>query len=58
MRPSARTKDIFENAKLTADAGFHTEANMKYVFDEDIDAYIADKQFRKRDPRFAEADRY
>lgn len=52
------TADVFKKAKLTVDAGFHTEANMKYVFEEGIDAYIADKQFRKRDPRFATAVRH
>jgi transposase len=51
-------KDVFEDAKLTADSGFHTEANMKMVMEEGIDAYIADTQFRKRDPRFADVDRY
>jgi len=51
-------KDVFEKAKLTADSGFHTEANMKMVMEEGIDAYIADTQFRKRDPRFVEVDRY
>lgn len=50
--------DIFKTAKLTVDAGFHSEANTKYVFEEGIDAYIADKQFRKRDPRFATAERH
>ena len=51
-------QDIFASAKLTADAGYHTEENMKYVFDEGIDAYIADRQMRGRDPRFAQADRH
>ena len=50
--------DIFEGAKLTADAGFHTEANMKRVFEDGIDGYVADILFRKRDPRFAQAGRY
>lgn len=50
--------DVFKGAKLVVDAGFHTEANMKYVFAEGIDAYIADKQMRKRDPRFASASRH
>lgn len=50
--------DIFTKARLTADAGYHTEANMQYVFEEGIDAVIADKQMRKRDPRFVDADRY
>ena len=51
-------RDVFEKAKLTADSGFHTEANMKEVMTQGIDAYIADTQFRKRDPRFSDADKY
>lgn len=51
-------EDVFKTAKLTADAGFHTEANMEYVFRQGIDATIADKHFRKRDPRFASAGRH
>ena len=31
---------------------------MQYVFEAGIDAYIADTQFRKRDPRFASAARH
>jgi len=51
-------KDVFEKAKLTADSGFHTEANMKEVMGQGIDAYIADTQFRKRDPRFSDVGKY
>jgi transposase len=51
-------QDIFEKAKLTADSGFHTEANMKAVMEQGIDAYIADTGFRKRDPRFSDVDKY
>jgi len=51
-------KDVFEKAKLVADSGYHTESNMKMVMEEGIDAYIADTQFRKRDPRFADVDKY
>jgi hypothetical protein len=50
--------DVFKGAKLTADSGFHTEANMKEVMSQGIDVYIADTQFRKRDPRFSEVDKY
>jgi transposase len=50
--------DIFEKTKLTADAGFHTEKNMKMLFDQQIDGYVADILFRKRDPRFITAERY
>lgn len=51
-------KGVFEKAKLVADSGYHTEANMQMVMEEGIDAYIADTQFRKRDPRFADVDKY
>ncbi len=51
-------RDIFADTKLTADAGFHTESNMKRLFEEGIDGYVADILFRKRDPRFADASRY
>ena len=50
--------DVFATAQLTADAGFHTEANMKWLIEEEIDAYVADKQFRKRDPLFADYTRH
>jgi hypothetical protein len=50
--------DVFECTKLTADSGFHTEGNVKALLQDGIDAYIADTQFRKRDPRFAEVDRH
>jgi transposase len=50
--------DIFEKTQLSADAGFHTEQNMKMLFEEEIDGYVADILFRKRDPRFKTAARH
>lgn len=50
--------DVLKKATLTADAGYASEANMRYVFDQGIDAYIADTGFRKRDARFQAVDRY
>jgi hypothetical protein len=47
-----------QDSQITADAGFHTEANIRQLFEKDIDGYIADTRFRKRDPRFATADRH
>ena len=58
FRRLGEAQDIFAKTKLTADAGYHTEANMQYVFDQGMDAYIADRSMRKRDLRFAEADRH
>ena len=53
-----KDENIFENTKLTADSGFHTNENMERLAQEHIDAYIADRHFRKRDPRFDNAGRY
>ncbi|MEW6410343.1 MAG: IS1182 family transposase [Nitrospirota bacterium] len=50
--------DVLKDAKLVADSGYHTESNVKTLMEHGIDAYIADTQFRKRDPRFADADKY
>ncbi len=50
--------DVFSEARVTADSGFHTEKNMEMIIEQGIDGYIADTQFRKRDPRFADVERY
>jgi transposase len=50
--------DIFDATTLTADSGFHSEKNMEMLSLKNIDAYVADAQFRKRDPRFIQRDRY
>jgi hypothetical protein len=53
-----KNDDVFHRAALTADSGFHTNDNIKALFEQNIDAYVADNQFRKRDPRFAMAEQY
>ena len=45
---------IFDEAVLTADSGFHTEESVKKLLDNNIDAYVPDRKFRLRDPRYAE----
>jgi transposase len=50
--------DVFKETTLTADSGFHSEKNMEALSDKQIDAYVADGQMRKRDPRFADRDRH
>ncbi|MBM3273210.1 IS1182 family transposase [Candidatus Kaiserbacteria bacterium] len=50
--------DILKQAAVSADAGFHTESNVRYCIQNNLDAYVADKYFRKRDPRFQNADRF
>jgi hypothetical protein len=49
---------VLQRAKVTADSGFHTEANLKQLHEREIDAYIADNRMRKRDPRFLETEQY
>ena len=44
---------IFEEAVLTADSGFHTEESVENLLDKKIDAYVPDRKFRLRDPRYA-----
>jgi transposase len=52
------TDNVFEETKLTADSGFHSEKNMELLSEQHIDAYVADGQMRRRDPRFSDRDRY
>lgn len=48
-------EDIFaEGAVVTADTGFASEANMRHLYEADIDGYIPDNQYRRRDDRFRE----
>ena len=49
------SEDLLEGVKLSADAGLHSEANLKYLSEHHIEGYVADTFFRKRDVRFANA---
>ena len=49
---------VLQKVQVVTDSGYHTEDNMGYLFTEQIDGYVADRFFRKRDPRFATSDRY
>ena len=50
--------DVFEQTKVAADAGYHSGASVTYTQENNIDAYIADRSHRQRDPAFADYDRY
>ncbi|MCW7552738.1 transposase [Endozoicomonas gorgoniicola] len=52
------TRDVMESAVITADSGFHSRDNLQQLMDQGVNAYIADNQFRQRDPRFDQAGRY
>ncbi|HEV2609743.1 MAG TPA: transposase [Noviherbaspirillum sp.] len=53
-----RHANIFQRTALAADSGFHTEANSTALFAQRIQAYVADKLFRKRDERFSGVAKY
>lgn len=53
-----KTPDYFEGKELTADSNYHSLNSLTACKEEKIDAYIPDIQFRKRDPRFAEQERF
>jgi hypothetical protein len=48
----------FSKKTLVADTNYFSPANLNKCEDEQVDAYIPDKDFRKRDPRFATQQRY
>ena len=46
------------NTLITADAGYHSEANLKGLHDQGIPALVADNLMRRRDERFASQGKY
>ncbi len=43
---------------VSADTGYYSVDNLQACQDEQIDAYVPDRHFRQRDPRFEEAQRH
>jgi transposase len=52
------TPNTFKTAKFTADSGFHSEANLLYMATTGLDGYMADTQFRSRNPLFKTSETY
>jgi transposase len=50
--------DVFQKAKVTADSGFHSRVVVAEVERTGADVYIADRDYRRRDPAFANAGRH
>jgi transposase len=49
---------LTEQSLLTADAGYHSEANLQYLAEQGREALIADTEMRQRDERFATQERH
>jgi hypothetical protein len=52
------TPDTFNEAKFTADSGFHSEVNLEFMATTGLDAYMADTAFRSRNPLFKKSETY
>jgi len=58
MQVIGKGEDYFEGTQLSADPNYHNKDNLAICENEEIDAYIPDPQFRKRDVRFADQARF
>jgi transposase len=45
-----------ERTVMTADAGYHSEANLKALAEQQVEAYVPDNGYRQRDERYAAQD--
>jgi transposase len=50
MKAIGKGEDYLKDTILTADTAYHSSESIKKCEEEEIDAYIPDKDFRKRDP--------
>jgi len=55
---TAMKEVLAHDTLITADAGYHSEANLKELAALEVDALIADNNMRSRDERFTEQDKY
>jgi Transposase DDE domain len=53
-----KSEAFFQEKQLTADSNYHSFESLSFCETENIDAYIPDIQFRKRDQRFADQQRF
>lgn len=57
-RESGVSDEVLREAIVIADSGYHSNGNVEMCMKNGVNAYIADGQFRKRDPRFKDSDKY
>ena len=58
MQGIGKDPDYFKGRQLSADSNYYSHANLAFCQAESLDAYIPDMQFRKRDQRFMEQQRF
>jgi len=52
MQAIGHDEDYFSGAIFTADTNYHSESNLKSCQELELDAYIPDRDYRRRDPRY------
>ena len=58
MKAIGKGDDYFKGKELSADASYHSTTNLQKSEQENIDSYIPDTGFRKRDERYKNQDRF
>jgi transposase len=58
LKAIGKGEEPLKDVILSADANYHNNNNISRCEDENIDAYIPDPNFRKRDERFKDQDRF
>jgi transposase len=58
MKALGKDDDYFKDKVVIADTGYFSESNLKSAKNKQIDAYLPDQNFRKRDVRFETKERH
>jgi len=58
MQAVGHDEDYFSGVIFTADTNYHSQSNLQTCQELELDAYIPDKHFRRRDPRYATQKRH
>ena len=58
LQAVGHNEDFFKGKQITADSNYHSYTSLALCKVEGLDAYIPDIQFRKRDERFAQQQRF
>jgi len=58
LQEIGKPEDVLSGTALTADSSYHSKENVEICEQANIDAYIPDVNFRKRDNRFENQDRF
>jgi len=58
MQAIGHDEDYFRDVIFVADTSYHSQSNIEKCQEMELDAYIPDRYFRRRDPRYATQKRY